>query len=119
MINIVRLVFTVVFGFIWYWVYTTTGASLHWLVLLGSVLAVCVCCCRGDPPAEWTLDHYFACIRRCLVPLIVLVVSLFILGFLVAIVFGGGVPVGGDLARLLIASIGAPLLIRLICCAYD
>ena len=47
MINAIRLVITVVFGFLWWWVYNRVGAGLDYLMILGSVLAVCVCSRRS------------------------------------------------------------------------
>jgi hypothetical protein len=122
MINVIRLVITVVFGFLWWWVYNRVGASLQYLMILGSVLAVCVCCCRGtvDPVGiEWNWDRYFACLRRCWVVTAVLIVSLIIIAILVAWVSTGAFPPGPVLVNIIIAAIGAPLFIRLICCAYD
>ena len=42
-----RFIITVIFGFAWWWVYTRVGAGLAWLMILGSVLGVCACCCKG------------------------------------------------------------------------
>ena len=36
------LLFTLVFGFLWWVIYSTVGAAFTYLVILGSVLAVCV-----------------------------------------------------------------------------
>ena len=121
MINVIRLVITVVFGFLWWWVYNRVGAGLAYLMILGSVLAVCVCCCRGgvEQQREWNWDAYFACLRRCWMATAVLMVSLFIIGILVVWVSTGAFPPAAVLVNILIAAIGAPLFIRLICCAYD
>jgi hypothetical protein len=118
--SIIRFIFTVVFGFLWWWVYNRAGAPLEYLVILGSVLAVCVCCCKGgEPPSEWNFDHYTACIRRCWLVTVVLMVGLFIVAILVAWVETGAFPGGSALVNMLIAAIGAPLFVRAICCAYE
>jgi hypothetical protein len=55
MINVFRLVVTVVFGLLWWWIYNRIGAGLEYLMILGSVLAVCACCCKGgEPQREWS-----------------------------------------------------------------
>jgi hypothetical protein len=120
MINVIRLVITVVFGFLWWWVYNRVGAGLAYLMILGSVLAVCVCCCRGGPDErrEWNWDAYFACLRRCWMVTAVLMVSLLILGIIV-VMAGGGALTAAVVTNIVIAAIGAPLFVRLICCAYD
>jgi hypothetical protein len=121
MANVIRFVFTVVFGFLWWWVYNRAGAALEYLVILGSVLAVCVCCCRGvvEPTVEWNFDHYMACIRRCWLATVVLMIGLFIVAILVAWAATGAFPAGAVLVNMLIVAIGAPLFVRAICCAYD
>ena len=121
MVHVIRLIFTVVFGLLWWWVFNHVGAGLLYLMILGSVLAVCVCCCRGgaEEHREWSFDRYLACIRRCWLATVVLMVSLFIIAILVVMLAGGGVPAGAALTNMLIAAIGAPLFVRLICCAYD
>jgi hypothetical protein len=121
MASVIRFVFTVVFGFLWWWVYNRAGAALEYLVILGSVLAVCVCCCRGgvEPEVEWNFDRYMACIRRCWLVTVVLMVGLFIVAILVAWADTGAFPTGAALVNMLIAAIGAPLFVRAICCAYD
>ena len=49
-----RLIITVIFGFAWWLVFTRVGASLTWLMILGSVLGVCACCCRpGESEGGW------------------------------------------------------------------
>ena len=81
MINVVRLIITVVFGLLWWWIYNRVGADLHYLMILGSVLAICVCCCKGgSDPGEWNVQRYLACIRRCWIPTLVLILSLFVIG---------------------------------------
>ena len=121
MIHVIRLIFTIVFGFLWWWVFNRVGPDLLYLMILGSVLAVCVCCCRGgaEDNREWSFDRYMACIRRCWLATLVLMVGLFIVGILVALVVTGAFPAGPALLNILIAAIGAPLFIRAICCAYD
>jgi uncharacterized membrane protein YciS (DUF1049 family) len=121
MIHVIRLIFTIVFGFLWWWVFNRVGASLTYLMILGSVLAVCVCCCRGggEDQREWSFDRYLACIRRCWLATFVLMVGLFIVGILVVWVTTGAFPSPAMLADILIAAIGAPLFIRAICCAYE
>jgi membrane protease YdiL (CAAX protease family) len=119
--SVIQFIFTVVFGFLWWWVYNRVGAALEYLVILGSVLAVCVCCCRSgvEPHREWSFDRYLECIRRCWLVTVVLMVGLFILAILVAWVESGAFPGGSALVNMLIAAIGAPLFVRLICCAYE
>lgn len=121
MIHVIRLIFTVVFGFLWWWVFNRVGPDLLYLMILGSVLAVCVCCCRGgaEDNREWSFDRYLACIRRCWLATLVLMIGLFIIGIIVVLVVTGAFPAGAVLVNILIAAIGAPLFIRLICCAYD
>jgi hypothetical protein len=118
---VIRLIFTVVFGVLWWWVYNRAGAALEYLVILGSVLAVCVCCCKGggEPHGEWSFDHYMACIRRCWLVTVVLMVGLFIIAIVVAWTDTGAFPATAALVNMVIAAIGAPLFVRAICCAYD
>ncbi len=119
MANVIRLILTVVFGLVWCWVYLRYTDGSH-LVLLGSILTLCVCCCRGgDQSNEWSFDRYFACLRRCLVSLWVLIVALILIGVLWAIIFGGGMPAGGALVRLVVGAVVSVYAIRFICCAYD
>ena len=119
--SVIQFIFTVVFGFLWWWVYNRVGAALEYLVILGSVLAVCVCCCRPgvEPHREWSFDRYRECIRRCWLVTVVLMFSLFILAIVVVLVSTGAFPGGAALVNMLIAAIGAPLFVRLICCAYE
>src|SRR4029077_13548622 len=120
MVNVIRLIFTVVFGFLWWWVYNRAGAALEYLAILGSVLAVCVCCCRGgEPQREWNFEHYMACIRRCWLVTVVLMVGLFILAIIVVWVETNAAPSQAAWLNILIVAIGAPLFVRAICCAYD
>jgi hypothetical protein len=120
MIIVIRLVITVVFGFLWWWVYNRVGAGLEYLMILGSVLAVCVCCCRaGEPQREWSWDVYVTCIYRCWLATLVLMVALFIIGVLVVLFMTGAPPTGVVLTDILLAAIGAPLFVRLICCVYE
>jgi uncharacterized membrane protein YciS (DUF1049 family) len=121
MAQLIRFVFTVVFGVLWWWVFNHVGSDLLYLMILGSVLAVCVCCCRegGGEQSEWSFDRYLACIRRCWLATLVLMVSLFIIGIIVAWIVTGAFPAGAALVNILIAAIGAPLFVRLICCAYE
>jgi hypothetical protein len=108
--SVIQFIFTVVFGLAWWWVYN-----------LGSVLAVCVCCCRTgvEPHREWSFDRYRECIRRCWLVTVVLMFSLFILAIVVVLMTTGAFPGGAALVNMLIAAIGAPLFVRLICCAYE
>jgi hypothetical protein len=120
--HVIRIILTIVFGFFWWWVYNTVGASLTYLMILGSVLAVCVCCCRGgiEQPREWNWQVYLACIRRCWIPTVVLMIGLFFLGVLVAWYAAGMVvPPAPVLTSIFTAAVGAPLFVRLICCAYE
>jgi membrane protease YdiL (CAAX protease family) len=119
--SVIQFIFTVVFGLLWWWVYNRAGAALEYLVILGSVLAVCVCCCRTgvEPHREWSFDRYRECIKRCWLVTVVLMFSLFILAIVVVLVTTGAFPGGAALVNMLIAAIGAPLFVRLICCAYE
>ena len=116
-----RILITVVFGLLWWWVYNRVGVSLQYLMILGSVLAVCVCCCKGgsDPQGEWNWQRYLACIRRCWLPTAILIVSLFIIGVLAVFIATGMAPPGAVLVNILLAAIFAPLFVRFICCAYE
>jgi len=117
---LLRIIITVVFGLLWWWVYNRVGVGLQYLVILGSVLAVCVCCCKGSSdPGEWNWQRYFACIRRCWLPTVVLMVSLFIIGVLVVFWATGAAPAGAVLVNILLAAIFAPAFVRFICCAYE
>jgi hypothetical protein len=49
----------------------------------------------------------------------VLIVALFIIGVLVVIYLTGAAPGGVVLTHIVLAAIGAPLFVRLICCAYE
>ena len=121
MVIVFQIVITVVFGLLWWLVYNHVGVDLHYLMILGSVLAVCVCCCKGtgDPHSEWSWQRYTACIRRSLLATVVLIVSLAIIGIL-AVIWATGLPsLGAVLVNILIAAIFAPLLVRVICCAYE
>ena len=118
-----QIVITVVFGLLWWWVYNRVGASLDYLMILGSVLAVCVCCCKGGEP-QWgwwrfNWDNYVACIYRCWWVTLMLIIALFIIGVLVVLYTTGAAPSGVVLTNIVLAAIGAPLFIRLICCAYE
>jgi hypothetical protein len=120
--NVIRFVFTVVFGVLWWWVYNHVGASLAYLMILGSVLAVCSCCCQGAEKAvagEWAPNNYLGCIRRCLPVTVVLILGLFFVGFIVTWVSTGAAPTAADLKNIVLAAIFAPLFVRIICCAYE
>lgn len=120
MINVFRLIITVVFGLLWWWIYNRVGVDLHYLMILGSILAICVCCCKGgSDPGEWNWQRYLACIRRCWIPTLVLILSLFVIGVLVVIITLGAGALGAVIVNILLAAIFAPLLVRLICCAYE
>jgi hypothetical protein len=116
---VIRFILTVVFGLLWWWVYTFAGAHTY-LVLLGSLITLCACCCQGrEPPAEWNWDRYFACLRRCAQVLWVLMVALFVIGVIAHIITAGVFPPAGELLKIIVAAIGSVVLIRAICCAYD
>jgi hypothetical protein len=126
MANVIRFVLTVVFGFLWWWVFNRIGAGLSWLMILGSVLAVCVCCCNDREggggvwtPGEWSYQGYLTCIRRCLPKTLVLIVSLFVIGILVVWSMTGMAPTAAELTNIALAAIFGPLFVRLICCAYE
>lgn len=119
MVNVIRLVFTIVFGFLWWWALAFAGPSLLFLVILGSVLTLCVCCCTGnDPHGEWNFDRYTVCLRRCGPAILTLIVGLFLLGILVLWYTTGTFP-AADLVRIAVAAIGSVIFIRAICCAYQ
>ena len=122
------LLFTLVFGFLWWVIFNTVGAAFTYLVILGSVLAVCVCCCRpndGDfQPGDGGLlvfnwDRYWACLRRCARATLILALGLFLIGIAVIWRTTGAAPTAADIASLLMVAIGVPICIRLICCAYE
>ena len=121
-----RLVITVIFGFAWWLVFTRVGASLTWLMILGSVLGVCACCCRpgesegGWTPTDFNYQGWLACIRRCWPNTVIIMVGMFIVGILAALAASGGTfPSGAALLNIALAAIFAPGLVRIICCAYD
>ena len=122
------LLFTLVFGFLWWVIYSTVGAAFTYLVILGSVLAVCVCCCKPNPgdfsPNDGGLlsfdwNKYWACIRRCRQPTLVLALGLAIIGVIVVWRVTGAAPTAADIANILLVAVGVPVLVRLICCAYE
>ena len=119
MANVIRLVLTVVFGLLWMWVYRFGDFSV--IVVLGSILTLCVCCCKssGDPSSGWSWPRYLACLRRCMAELVVLIVALFLIGLLWPVVNGDPMPAGQALTDLAVGAIGSVLAVRLICCAYD
>lgn len=116
-----RIIITVVFGFVWWLCFNQVGAGFAWLMILGSVLAVCACCCRGggEPERKFSLDRYQACLRRCWLATATLMIGLIILGIVVVLFVTGMAPAGVVWANILIASVIAPACVRLICCAYD
>ena len=115
---IFRIILTVIFGFLWWMAVNFAGPGQTYLVILGSILAACVCCCRGgEPSREFNFKNYIACIRRCLPATLTLIFSLFVIGLLVEALIGGGFAMAVVL-KILVASIAA-FFIRLICCAYD
>ncbi|MCZ6727668.1 MAG: hypothetical protein O7A98_10000 [Acidobacteria bacterium] len=119
MANVIRLVLSVVFGLLWMLVYTYSGFSV--LVVLGSILTLCVCCCRGgdDLSSEWSFQGYLACLGRCRAALLVLILALFLIGVLWEVVNGNPMPAGSALVQLAVAAIGSVFAVRLICCLYD
>ena len=120
--NVIRFVFTVVFGFFWWLVYNHVGPTFAYLMILGSVLAVCSCCCRSVETATvgvWAPNNLLSCLRRCLPVTLVLIVSLFFLGALVTLFLTGAAPTTADLTNIALVAVFAPLLVRIICCAYE
>ncbi|MGB9366766.1 MAG: hypothetical protein WCE79_12230 [Xanthobacteraceae bacterium] len=122
------LLFTLVFGFLWWVIYSTVGASLTYLVILGSVLAVCVCCCKhneGDfQPGDGGLlsfnwDKYWACLRRCRMATLILMLGLALIGVAVVWRTTMAAPTAAEITNILMVAIGVPFCIRLICCAYE
>jgi hypothetical protein len=121
-------VFTVIFGLLWWWVYTRVGAGLTYLMILGSVLAVCACCCKGggggfEPGAggwlNWSWQNFQTCLRRCWQRTVLLMLGLLFVGVIAHFWTTGAWPSGADLTNIVLAAIGAPFCVRVICCAYD
>lgn len=119
---IFRIFLTIIFGLAWWWCFNRVGASLSYLMILGSVLAVCACCCQGPPrgesAVEFSYQHWLACIRRCWLATVTLMIALVAIAVLVVLILGTGFGPGVAI-NILIAAIGAPLFVRLICCAYE
>src|SRR5882672_8202785 len=118
---IFRIILTAVFGFAWWWCFNYVAPGLTYLMILGSVLAVCACCCRGgthEGPTEFNYQGWLACIRRCWMATVTLMIGLILVGIIVVLVSGGSVA-GIVWVHIVVAAIGAPLFVRLICCAYD
>ena len=117
---ILRIILTAIFGFLWWFFFNYVGPGLTYLMILGSVLAVCACCCqgRGEPPREFNYKHYIDCIRRCWLATLTLIVGLILVGVLVVLFVGGSVA-GIVWVHIVVAAIAAPVLVRLICCAYE
>jgi len=118
-----QIIITIVFGFLWWLVFNYVGAGLTYLMILGSVLAVCVCCCKGGEP-QWgwwsfNLDTYRACIGRCFWPTLALIIALVVIGILVVLYTTHAFPSAAELTKILLAAIFAPLFVRIICCAYE
>jgi hypothetical protein len=117
-----QILITIVFGLLWWWVFNHVGAGLTYLMILGSVLAVCVCCCKGGEPhwGWWNFnwEKYRACIGRCFWQTLALIIALVVIGILV-VLFTGGALTGVVLTNILLAGIFAPLFVRIICCAYE
>jgi len=118
----IPIILTIIFGVVWWFAFIFVGSSLTYLMILGSVLAVCVCCCKGGGhPLGWfsfTFQHYVACLLRCLLATLFLIISLFVVGLIVQFITIGFFP-PIVVFQILIAAIAAPLLVRLICCAYE
>jgi hypothetical protein len=120
--NMPQIIITIVFGFLWWWVYNRVRAGLTYVMILGSVLAVCVCCCKGDEP-QWgwwnfNWDNYRAC-GRCFWQTLELIIALVVIGILVVLYTAGAFPTGVVLTNILLAAIFAPLFVRIICCAWE
>ena len=118
-----QIIITIVFGFLWWLVFNHVGAGLTYLMILGSVLSVCVCCCKGGEP-QWgwwsvNLDGYRACIGRCFWPTLALIIALVVIGILVVLYTTHVFPTGVLLTNILLAAILAPLFVRIICCTYE
>ena len=123
---IVRIVLTLVFGFFWWWIYNHVGAGFAYLMILGSVLAVCVCCCQPGrvtdgvwEAGQWNYQGYLACIRRCLIKTVTLMLGLILLAVFVIWFPAHAAPTPAEWTNIFLAAIGAPLFVRLICCAYE
>jgi hypothetical protein len=123
---IIRIFLTVVLGFFWWWIYNRVGEGLEYLMVLGSVLAVCVCCCQPGrttdgvwAPGQWSYQGWIACIRRCLLNTLTLMVALIILAVLVIWFNTHAAPTPAEWTNILLAAIFGPMFVRLICCAYE
>jgi hypothetical protein len=121
-----QIIITIVFGFLWWLIFNHVGPGLTYLMILGSVLAVCVCCCKGGEQGggEWgwwsfSVDPWRLCIARCLWPTLALIIALIIIGILVVLYTTHMFPSGVELTNILLAAIFAPILVRIICCAYE
>jgi hypothetical protein len=121
---IFRIVLTIIFGIAWWWCFNHVGASgLTYLMILGSVLAVCACCCQGQPRGEWApgdfnYQQWLACIRRCWMATVTLMIGLVFIAAIVVLI-NHGTFTATLVADIFIAAIGPPLFVRLICCAYE
>jgi hypothetical protein len=123
---VVRIFLTAVFGFLWWWVYNRVGASFAYLMILGSVLAVCVCCCQPGrttdgvwAPGEWSVQGWIACIQRCLLKTLTLALGLILLAILVIWFNTMAMPTAAEWTNIFLAAIFGPLFVRIICCAYE
>ena len=72
----------------------------------------------SEPSREFNYQQYLACIRRCRLNTVTLMIGLILVGVLVVLFMGGSVA-GMVWVYIIVAAIGAPLFLRLICCAYD
>ena len=123
----IRIFLTVVCGYLWWWVYNHVGAPFAYLMILGSVLAVCVCCCHPGrttdgvwAPGQWSVQGWYTCFLRCLPNTITLIIALIFLAFFVIwLPTPHVVPTMAEWSNILFAAVGAPVLVRLICCAYE
>jgi hypothetical protein len=114
-----RIILTAIFGFLWWFAFNYVGPGLTYLMILGSVLAVCACCCAGrEPPREFNYKNYIACIQRCWLATLTLIFGLILVGVLVVLFLGGSVA-GIVWVHIVVAAVAAPLFVRLICCAYE
>ncbi len=114
-----RIIFTAVFGFLRWNIFNYVGAGPSYLMILGSVLAVCACCCKGgsEPSREFNYQQYLTCIRRCRLNTMTLMIGLILVGILVMLFMGGsvaGMRVGVHYRRRhRRAAVLAPYLLRL------
>ena len=66
---------------------------------------------------DW--NKFWACIRRCRQATLILALGLALIGVAVVWRTTGAAPTAADITNILMVAIGVPVLVRLICCAYE